>query len=188
VVEHANIERNDRVLTEIVSLFRSREAIPGEAEFPEVRPLLPSYAFPYEVLTDATLAAVMTLARIDRIRASLRHQNRAGSMIAYRTRWFDESAVERDSIDLLFSQAVLEHVDDLPATYQAMRLWVKPEGMVSHQIDFRCHNHRAALEWPLAVLRLGVEAHPGQAVVSAQSRAVLDAPAAAGGAWVRGGG
>ena len=61
-------------------------------------------------------------------------------MIDYRTRWFDETAVERDSVDLLFSQAVLEHVDELPGSYRAMRLWIKPDGMISHQIDFRCHN------------------------------------------------
>src|SRR4029077_8230053 len=49
-------------------------------------------------------------------------------------------AIERDSIDLVFSQAVLEHVDDLPATYRAMGLWLKPNGLTSNQIDFRCHN------------------------------------------------
>ena len=46
---------------------------------------------------------------------------------------------------MLYSQAVLEHVDDLPGTYRAMRLWLKPDGLASHQIDFRCHN--TAREW-----------------------------------------
>jgi hypothetical protein len=40
----------------------------------------------------------------------------------------------------LLSQAVLEHVDDLERTYQAMRVWVKPDAFLSHSIDFSSHN------------------------------------------------
>jgi hypothetical protein len=140
VVRHAQVKRNLAVLDELVELFRSRAEIPGPAEFPEVQPFLPSYAFPRHVLGDELLAAALADDRLARIRESVRNQNTAGSMIDYRTRWFDETAVERDSVDLLFSQAVLEHVDELPGSYRAMRLWIKPDGMISHQIDFRCHN------------------------------------------------
>jgi hypothetical protein len=105
-----------------------------------VQPLLPSYAFPRHALGDEQLSAALADDRLARLRRSVETQNAPGSMIDYRTRWFDETAVERDSVDLLFSQAVLEHVDDLPGSYRAMRLWIKPEGVLSHQIDFRCHN------------------------------------------------
>jgi hypothetical protein len=145
VVEHAQIELNQRVLDEVVALFRSRAEIPGQAEFPEVRPLLESYAFPREILTDSHLAAALDDARLARIRDSVARQNETGSMIAYRTRWFDENAIDRGSVDMLYSQAVLEHVDDLPGAYRAMRQWLKAEGLASHQIDFRCHN--TAHEW-----------------------------------------
>ena len=67
-------------------------------------------------------------------------QNGTGSMIDYRTRWFDDRAIERGSVDLLVSQAVLEHIDDLPSTYRAMRLWLKPDGFISHDVDFRAHS------------------------------------------------
>ena len=66
-------------------------------------------------------------------------------MVQYRTRWFDEVAIERDSIDLVFSQAVLEHVDDLVGAYRAMGLWLKAGGVLSHEVDFRCHN--TAHDW-----------------------------------------
>jgi len=140
VVRHANVKRNLAVLDELVALFRARADIPGEAEFPEVQPLLPSYAFPHHVLGEEQLAAALADERLARVRASVAHQNTPGSMIDYRTRWFDDQAIERDSIDLLFSQAVLEHVDELTGSYRAMRLWIKPDGVISHQIDFRCHN------------------------------------------------
>jgi len=145
VVRHAQVERNQAVLEELIQLFESRADIPGEAEFPEVQPLLPSYTFPHHVLGDEALAAALADDRLARIRGSVRNQNQAGSMIDYRTRWFDDRAIERDSIDLLFSQAVLEHVDDLASSYRAMSLWIKPGGLMSHQIDFRCHN--TAHDW-----------------------------------------
>jgi hypothetical protein len=46
---------------------------------------------------------------------------------------------------MVYSQAVLEHVDNLERTYKAMHAWLKPEGYISHEIDFRCHG--TADEW-----------------------------------------
>jgi hypothetical protein len=140
VVEHAQVKRNLAVLDELCTLFKERAAIPGPDEFPEVCPTLPSYAFPHHLLGDEFLAAALADERVERIRDSVRKQNSAGSMIDYRTRWFDEGAIERASIDLLISQAVLEHIDQLPGTYRAMRLWIKPDGFMSHGIDFRAHS------------------------------------------------
>jgi len=140
VVRHAQIKRNLAVLDELIALYKARADIPGEAEFPEVQPLLPSYAFPHHLLGGELLAAALADDRLARIRDAVAHQNTAGSMIDYRTRWFDDQAIDRASIDMLFSQAVLEHVDDLAGSYRAMRLWIKPGGLLSHQIDFRCHN------------------------------------------------
>jgi len=145
LVKHANVARNVRVFEEILSMFETRADVPGPSEFPEVRPLLSSYSFPRHILTDEHLARALAPSRVARIRDSIRDQGRDDSMIEYRTRWFDEAAVERESVDMLYSQAVLEHVDDLPGTYRAMRLWVKNGGMLSHSIDFRCHS--TANDW-----------------------------------------
>jgi hypothetical protein len=40
---------------------------------------------------------------------------------------------------MIFSQAVLEHVDDLHATYRRMHEWLAAGGVVSHEIDFTSH-------------------------------------------------
>jgi hypothetical protein len=145
VVAHANVKRNERVFEELLSLFAARADIPDDAELPAVRPLLSSYAFPRHILTEAHLDQALAPSRIARIRDSIRNHRGEDSMIRYRTRWFDDTAIERESVDMLYSQAVLEHVDDLPGTYRAMALWVKRGGMVSHAIDFRCHN--TANDW-----------------------------------------
>jgi hypothetical protein len=47
---------------------------------------------------------------------------------------------------MIYSQAVLEHVDDLVNAYKVMYLWLKCDcGYMSHQIDFKCHG--TADEW-----------------------------------------
>jgi hypothetical protein len=59
--------------------------------------------------------------------------------IVYRVPWYDEKVIVETSLDMIFSQAVLEHVDDLPHTYQTLYCWLRPGGFMSHQIDFSSH-------------------------------------------------
>jgi hypothetical protein len=145
VVAHAGPEKNLQVFDALVELFNNRAAIPGDAEFPRVKPYLDSYAFPAEVLTEARLSAALQENRLQRIRESLRHPVGAEAMIDYKVPWFDSGVLRQDCVDMIYSQAVLEHVDDLPNVYRAMYLWLKPGGFVSHQIDYKCHN--TATEW-----------------------------------------
>ena len=53
--------------------------------------------------------------------------------------WNDPKIIENDSVDLVFSQAVLEHVEDLRHTYDSMYRWVKQGGYISNAIDFESH-------------------------------------------------
>jgi hypothetical protein len=139
VVEHASPERNNKILDELIALFRTRAALPGDDEFPNVKPRLSDYRFPHDIFTDARLAASMAPERLDQIRASLTNPSSTQSMIVYKVPWSNPQVIEAEVADLIFSQAVLEHVDDLDGAYAAMRTWLKPNGFVSHQIDFRCH-------------------------------------------------
>ena len=43
------------------------------------------------------------------------------------------------SVDLICSQAVLEHVEDPRKVYASMQLWLREDGMMSHEIDFKSH-------------------------------------------------
>jgi SAM-dependent methyltransferase len=142
VIKYANPKRNLAVFDVILALLRERAPIPNDLDLTEVQPSLQSYAFPSEVLSDKRLDVSLAPQRIRTLRhtlggpASGQHPHRPFSYI---TSWLDTERIDPETIDLIISQAVLEHVDDLSSTYRAMYQWLRPGGFMSHQIDFRCH-------------------------------------------------
>jgi hypothetical protein len=145
VVEYANIERNLDVFDELTTLFQNRIDIPGDDEFPMVKPYLDTYAFPRNIFTDIRLSNALNRIRVNKIRESIINPCRKESLIEYRVPWFGSNVIQKESVDMIYSQAVLEHVDDLFNVYNAMRLWLKPNGLISHQIDYKSHG--TSEEW-----------------------------------------
>lgn len=135
----ANLRRNLSVFDKLVELFRARLPIPADVEFPNIGPKLRSYDFPDALIIRADER------RIERIRRSIEDPVGVDSMIRYVAPWWNPEVIEQGGVNMIFSQAVLEHVDDLKTAYSAMRAWLAPGGWLSHQIDFRCH--RTAREW-----------------------------------------
>jgi SAM-dependent methyltransferase len=133
---HARTDRNLRVFDELVELFRARAPIPDDNEFPDVNPKLADYSFPDEILTDEVLASALAPPRLEQLRRNV--HDLAGS-VSYRPTWYREQVAADEAVDLVVSQAVLEHVDALEDTYGAMFRWLRPGGVMSHQIDFKCH-------------------------------------------------
>jgi len=147
VVTYAATERNLRILDELVSLFDRRAAIPDRDEFPEVKPYLESYEFPSRILDAQRLRRALNpdrLKRIERAVAGLGSGN-GDPALRYVVPWHDPALIEPESVDLIVSQAVLEHVDDLAGCYRAMHRWLRRGGGMSHQIDLRCHG--TAIGW-----------------------------------------
>jgi predicted SAM-dependent methyltransferase len=145
VVEFANLQRNISVFDSLIPLLKSRVKIPGLDEFPDVKPSLESYEFPSHILTPERMEKALSPERIERIRKSLNRATGTEGVIQYRVPWFAAEIIDKESVDLIYSQAVLEHVVDLPAAYTAMQHWLKPGGYLSHQIDLRCHG--TARDW-----------------------------------------
>jgi hypothetical protein len=145
VVAHANPERNLAIFDDLVVLFQAQADIPNNAELPEVSPRLNDYSFPRAILTADRLRQALAPERLARIRASVKDCASSESLIQYRAPWYNEQVIEHNSIDMIFSQAVLEHVDQLLETYRTMRLWLAPEGLMSHMIDLKSHGW--AEEW-----------------------------------------
>lgn len=137
---HATVERNVAMLAEIVELFARREPVPDTSEFPNIYPPVEPVRFPEDILTPALLARTLSRARVAEIRRALRgEQVGKGIRIQYVAPWRNSSIVPPSSLDMAFSQAVLEHVDDLPAVYDELSRLVKRGGFMSHVIDYKSH-------------------------------------------------
>ncbi len=143
------------MFSELVQLYSAKAPIPDHHEFPRVHPHLDSYAFPEHLISDENFVH-----KVSAIREELHHNIGDGPLVKYHAPWNSPSIIEEDSLDLVFSQAVLEHVDNLPETYEAMFAWLKPGGYASHVIDFRSHHlsphwngHWAYSDWEWHIVR-----------------------------------
>lgn len=138
-VPYINAKRNLSIFDELITLFRDRAPIPDAAEFPLVCPRLPSYAFPAEILTSARLNAALQPGRLDAIRAAIGNpatNAREGKPVCYVAPG-DPRTIDSGTVDLVVSQTVLELPPDLPRLYFEMARWLKPGGLMSHEIDFK---------------------------------------------------
>jgi hypothetical protein len=144
IVEFSNLERNIKVFDEIVELFKKKEAIPN-TDFPRAKPRLSNYDFPSDIFDDKRLQKALDDGRLEKIRDSICNNGDNSSMIQYKAPWYETSVLEEETADLIYSQAVLEHIDELKSAYKSMWLWLKTTGYISHQIDFKCHG--TANEW-----------------------------------------
>jgi len=145
IVKHSSLKKNLEIFDELVELFERRENIPDTNEFPKIVPPLDSYKFPTEILTDDRLKQSLKDSRIEEIRRALLNINSSESPIIYKVPWYDIDVLDKGSVDMIFSQAVLEHIDDLEDCYQKMYEWLKPSGFISHTIDFKSHG--LAKDW-----------------------------------------
>lgn len=135
---HANLARNAATLQELVTLFSARAPIPGPEEFPDVLPSLRSWDFPHRVLTGERMQRALAPERLVQIRRAIAGEP-SSITLAYAAPWWSSDVVREGSVDFVFSQAVLEHVDELDSTYRSLYRWLRPGGLMSHAIDFRSH-------------------------------------------------
>jgi SAM-dependent methyltransferase len=137
VVRHANHEMNLRIFDQLVEMLQRREDL---LESEAIHPKLAAYDFPAGILTAQRMARALDPERVARIRrAVVAERTPPDAAVRYCVPWSDAGVLPGASQDLVFSQAVLEHVDALPEAYRAMRGWLKPGGHISHQIDFKSH-------------------------------------------------
>jgi len=156
VVEHTEPEKNIKVLHEINALLKKASPIPDNHEFPSCHPLLESYEFPNNLLSQNLDQRESIVTSIER---SLNRENN-DTMVEYCPTWQSEVVASNGSLDLIYSQAVLEHVDDIEGLYESCAKWLKPGGLMSHDIDFSSHGitsawdgYRAIPVWMWSIIR-----------------------------------
>jgi hypothetical protein len=129
-------DRNLRIFDELVELFNARARLPGADEFPKLKPAAISEHFPHDLLGENAMAHNLCDARLEAIRQSIIAPNTWGSMVRYCAPWVPTD-IEESSVDLLLSQSVLQYFDDVPSIIDQSTRWLKPDGLMSHQIDLK---------------------------------------------------
>lgn len=125
----------------LVVLFQARAPRPTKG-FPDFDEHLDASLFPSHILTEKHLQVTLAPERLARIRSAIGNLGQTkdpNAEVRYVVPWDDANVVEAGAVDLICSQAVLEHVNDLPHTYQAFHTWLKPGGCFSQQVDFSSH-------------------------------------------------
>lgn len=143
-VRHANTATNLAVFDEVVTLLMNRTPIPFDGECAAIRPELIEYGFPHALFDQDYLSAALSTQRLSAIRQALINPSRDG-LIQYYAPLGEMSGISAGSIDWIFSQAVLEHVDELEETYRQCFRCLRSGGFMTHQIDYQCHE--TAKEW-----------------------------------------
>jgi SAM-dependent methyltransferase len=140
VVRHSNAELNLRVLDELVTLFKAR-AERSDAGWPDLHEYLGDNLFPSQILSRDVLEVSLSDNRIAAIRTAIGSDGLEtdGVTVKYAVPWYENAVIERDTIDVICSHSVMEHIVDLEGTYRSLYSWLKPQGIMSHQIDLSSH-------------------------------------------------
>lgn len=147
VIKFWNTEKVLHIFDKLVELFKYRTPIPGEDRYPKVNPKLEDYGFPHHLLTEDLLAEALAPQRLEQLRQEILQLDKqaATSHISFFIPWNDPAVIQAGKVDFAFSQAVFQYIPDLPQTYGALYKWLKPGGMMSHQMSFTAH--RTADRW-----------------------------------------
>jgi hypothetical protein len=138
IVRYASVPRNREIFRELVQLFRSRAPIPDAAEFPGLQPRLADYGFPHDLLPGELLESALNDQRVAAIESAIGGAP-SNVSIEYRVPWNTRDVQPGRDVDLVYSQAVLEHVEDLEGTHRALGEFVREGGVAVHAIDLRSH-------------------------------------------------
>lgn len=140
VVKFWDDEKNLKIFDELVKLFSRKASLPDNYEYPRVRPIPDDFNFPSDIISDEDLASALSEERISSIRKEIMDlDNKNNTYISYKIPWQKMSRPVAGSVDLVYSQAALECIEDLQSTFEAMCSWLKPGGFMSHSIDFKSH-------------------------------------------------
>lgn len=69
----------------------------------------------------------------------INNPNHLESHIQSHVSWFKKELIIKNSVNLIISNAVLEHIINVSDAYQAMFEWLQPGGYCSHVIDYGAH-------------------------------------------------
>jgi hypothetical protein len=135
----------DEMLTDLARLYSNREPTSHAGS-----PPLPVDAIDWPGFDD----------RIEAIRVAVRAGIGGDPRIRYQAPWTSGDVIRAGALDLLFSEGVLQCIDELAQAYRIMFAWLKPGGFGSHalalsanQVSHFWNGHWAYSDWEWRIVR-----------------------------------
>jgi len=138
VKKQINTEKNLQIFKELSELFLNKERIPDDIEFPLIEPKLENYGFP-EKIFENNFDFLADRGRIDKIRKAIISEVSDEIEIRYIIPWYKNYSILKEKIDIVFTQAVMEHLNNLDESYGIMHAVLRNGGVISHEIDYSSH-------------------------------------------------
>jgi hypothetical protein len=139
----------DRTTLEtLIGLFKSREPIPAEKEFPQIQIPVRSLEFPNHVFDPGKLRWALEESNTESLKESLDHvrpNESTPGRITYYAPWQDGDIGSALSAKFLFSRAVMEHVKDPHRVYSGLSFRFNADTIMLHDIEY--HSHGLAPTW-----------------------------------------
>ena len=137
-IDHTTDARNQQVFDQLVQLFKERAPVPLQGFCARIFPFIDDDSFPVQQLPDSLLNRTLDETRLATIRSDL--VSRGSTFIRVRPSPELGNVSLEEPADVIISESVLEHVDDLKSTYGALARWLRPNGAMVHLIDYSSHN------------------------------------------------
>lgn len=137
LIKQFSTKKNLEVFDELVVLFKIRASIPNDGWCARIFPFVDDLAFPEDILGDEALSVALDADRLNRIRRDI--ELTTGNCVQYFVPWQEHLADVMEKPDLIVSNSVLEHVDDLDSTYSAFASLSKYGTIMCHSIDYSSH-------------------------------------------------
>lgn len=137
VIEHTKSTDQLEILSKLSNYFLDKIDIPyREPEFRNTKPIVDNNSFPEFLIKEISIENIS-----DRTRqiSNALNDKESSVKIEYIVPWYEKEIALKGQIDLIISQAVMEHVDDIQDAYSKMYEWLRPGGIITHQIDYKAH-------------------------------------------------
>jgi hypothetical protein len=119
LIDFSNTPQNLMVFDQIAAMFRERRPIPSSGLQSLRFPDLDDYSFP-NFLPIGTANGFEN--RVAAIRQDI--ASGGGRFVGVAAPWMEKAVIEANSIEWVFSQSVLEHIDDLERAYATLFKWL----------------------------------------------------------------
>lgn len=143
VKKYSDVSENLKIFDELVILFKQKAEIPNADEFFRLRPFLEDYSFPTNIFSENYLTEILNEPRLNSIRQAIIDLNSPNTsnktrIIEYIVPWEESEGIEDSTVDMVFSQAALQCVEQLEHAYKKIWKWLKSDGIQSHEIELKC--------------------------------------------------